>query len=65
MNDRLDYRELLKNWMQYYSIPAEISKKMFASIWARVQDAKRRTDEIGERTDGTYLERADRKSKKP
>lgn len=37
MDKRLNYRKLLAQWMQFYTLPAELSKKMFASIWMRLQ----------------------------
>ena len=59
MKGRLNYRELIKNWMQFYGMTAETAKKMFASIWARMQASKLKTLEKGEETNGTFVERAD------
>ncbi|MCH5182907.1 MAG: hypothetical protein J1E00_01905 [Oscillospiraceae bacterium] len=47
MDKRLNYRNLLENWMQYYKLTAEAAKKMFASIWIRVQVSKEVSDDKG------------------
>ena len=44
MNKRLNYRKLLENWMEFYSMTTELSKKMFATIWMRLQN-DRKTNE--------------------
>ena len=49
MKRRLNYRTLLKNWMQFYSLTTETANKMFASIWIRVQDSIGKNDEKGAR----------------
>ncbi|MCH5182987.1 MAG: hypothetical protein J1E00_02330 [Oscillospiraceae bacterium] len=62
MGKRLQYRDLLKNWMQFYSITAETAKKMFASIWARTQAAKEKTSEKGADRNEDRMGATDRKS---
>ena len=54
---RRNYQQLLKNWMQFYELTAERSKKMFASIWLHLQNSKTKG---GEENDGLYLEQSDR-----
>lgn len=56
MDKRLNYRKLLKDWMQYYNLPAGISKRMFAAIWTRLQVLMGNLDEKGAETDETYME---------
>lgn len=62
MRKKLDYRSLLKNWMQFYNMTTDISRQMFTSIWMHVQ--KEKTIEKMEKSNGLYLERSDRKSEK-
>lgn len=64
MKKALDYHRLFKNWMEFYDLTAERSKKMFASIWAHLQITKPKVDEKGEKNHGGYLERPDRESQK-
>lgn len=47
MNKKLDYRKLMRNWMQFYAITVERSKKMFVSILERIQDTKEKKNEKG------------------
>ena len=62
MSKRLNYGKLMKKWMQFYSMTAELSQKMFAAIWARLQVTNtRRGDqktqnppEEGEDKNGTH-----------
>ena len=56
MNKRMNYRKLLKNWMQFYSLPAEASKKMFAAIWARIQASRGKTGKEGAENNETHVE---------
>ena len=56
MKERLNYRKLMKSWMLLYGMTAEGAKKMFASIWARLQISKQNTVQKGEGTNGTYME---------
>ena len=57
MKKRLNYHELLKSWMQFYDMTAEKSRKLFASVWLRTQDAKTKTEE-GAKHNGVHMERA-------
>lgn len=63
MRNRLNYRELLKNWMQFYSLTADAAKKMFASIWMRMQTPKELSSGKGAEENGKTMERADRTGK--
>ena len=56
MDKRLNYRKLLKNWMQHYTLPAGISKRMFTAIWTRLQALMGNPDEKGAETDETHME---------
>ena len=56
MSNRLNYRKLLTNWMQYYDLPAEEADKLFASIWTRLQASKEKTDDIGADQDAETME---------
>lgn len=47
MEKRLNYRKLLENWMLYYHLPEETAKKMFETIWMRLQSSKEITDDKG------------------
>lgn len=47
MDKRLNYRKLLENWMQYYHLPPETAKKMFETIWLRLQASKEKTGDKG------------------
>ena len=53
MKKRLNYRALLKNWMQFYSLTAEAAEKMFSSIWTRVQASIKKPEE---KDDETHVE---------
>lgn len=63
MIKNLDYRKLIRNWMQFYEMTAERSKKMFVSILVRMQDAREKRTEKGGEKHGTWVERLDRKGK--
>ena len=56
MDKRLNYRKLLKKWMQFYSLPAEISKKMFMAIWTRLQAPIGKSGKKGEGNNETLVE---------
>ena len=58
MEEKLNYRALIKSWMRFYGLTAERSKKLFASIWMRVQGTKTETEtlENGGKIDGTHME---------
>ncbi len=60
MKKRLNYRKLLRSWMQFYEMSAEMSKKVLASILARLQNQK--INENGGNANEVHMERADRKS---
>lgn len=47
MDKRLDYRKLMQQWMQFYSLPVEVSKRMYAAIWKRLQALMGEPDEEG------------------
>lgn len=47
MDKRLNYRKLLKQWMEFYSLSAEASKKMFATIWMCLQASIGKSDKEG------------------
>lgn len=64
MKKRLDYGKLMKKWMQFYDLTAELSQKMFESIWTRLQSSKIKAEKKGAEIDGACMERTDRKSKK-
>ena len=69
MDKRLNYRKLLNHWMQFYSLSAETSKKMFAAIWARMQASIGhmpcgKTGKEGVMNHETYVERSGRTGKK-
>lgn len=52
MKERLNYQKLLQDWMQFYSMTAERSKAVFASIWKRMQQPKCKTERKGEMGNG-------------
>lgn len=45
MKKRLNYRELIKSWMQMYGPTVELSSNLFSSIWMRMQSAKTEVSE--------------------
>lgn len=49
MKKRLNYRKLLINWMEFYSLTAEAAEKMFSSIWTRVQESIGKNGEKGDK----------------
>lgn len=61
MNHKLNYRELIKNWMQFYGITAELSKQIFEAIWLYLQEE---TVNKKEKRNEQQLERSDRKGEK-
>ncbi len=61
MNKKLDYRKLIQNWMQFYEMTAERTKKMFVSILVRMQETREKKIEKGGEIHGTQVERMDRK----
>ena len=56
MNKRLNYRKLLKQWMQYYSLSAEKAKSMFEVIRQRLRDPTGKSDQKGGGDDETNVE---------
>ena len=62
MKKRLNYRELMEKWMEYYSMSAERSRRMWASILSRLHVSKTKTDTEGEKQNEIYVERADSES---
>ena len=56
MDKRLDYRKLLQNWMQFYHLTAGTAKKMFTSIWTRLQASKEKSDDKGADQNETHVE---------
>lgn len=63
MNRRMNYRKLLTQWMQFYSLPAGISKKMFNAIWIRLQALIGEPDKEGADHNETHMERSGRTGK--
>ena len=61
MKNRLNYSELMANWMQLYEMSAEMSKKVWTSILTHLRNQKSKTTEKEESTNEEHLERADRK----
>ena len=61
MNHKLNYRELIKNWMHFYGITAELSKQIFEAIWLYLQEE---TVNKKEKRNEQQLERSDRKGEK-
>lgn len=37
MKRRLDYHTLLQNWMSFFTLTTKASKRIFSSIWMRLQ----------------------------
>lgn len=64
MDKRFNYRKLLTQWMQFYSLPAGISKRMFNAIWIRLQAFMGNPEEKGADNNETHVERAGRTGKK-
>ena len=56
MKKKLNYRKLIKNWMQSYNLSVELSNEMFSCICRRMRIAK--TDELKKESskDGTGME---------
>ena len=61
MNGRLNYRELMQKWMQYYELSAERSKRMWTSILSHLHTSKLKSTEKGEEINEIHVERIDRK----
>ena len=37
MGQRLNYHKIIKDWMQYYSLPEDVAQEMFASVWMQIK----------------------------
>lgn len=60
MKKRLNYSDLLQNWMLSYTLSTDVSNQIFDSIWSRIQNAATKTNEKGVKEYGTKLEGLDR-----
>lgn len=56
MAKKLNYRRLIKSWMRFYGLTAERSKRLFASIWMRMQSPKAEALEERSKINGNELE---------
>lgn len=53
MKKRLNYRKLLKDWMQHYDMTDELSKSLFIIIWTKMQISRAKTKQKGEEANGS------------
>ena len=56
MDKRLNYRKLMQQWMQFYSLPVEVSRRMYAAIRKRLQALTGEPDEEGEGKHESHME---------
>ena len=57
MNERLDYRRLLRGWMTYYTLSPERAQALYAAVKARIRRQEEKDRE--EKTDGKQMENTD------
>ena len=57
MQKRLNYRQLMKDWMRYYTLPPDRAQALYAAVRARIRGLE--DGEKGGKQDGDHMESTD------